>query len=102
MSAKSCAMTSSVRPAVHLGHGFVDQPRAESRPPSGGLVHHQHGRLLDQRARQAQALALAARQVAGALAQFGVVALRQVDDELVRAGRLRGGDLASCGASGRP
>ena len=96
-------MTIERAPAVHARHGLVDEPRRHRVDGGRGLVHHQDGRLLDQRARQAQALALAAGQRRGALAQLGVVALGQVDDELVRPRRARRRlHRFAIGASGRP
>ena len=47
------------------------------------------GRVLQDRARDAQPLALAARQAAAGLGDLGVVALRQPRDELVRVRRAR-------------
>ena len=56
---------------------------------AGRLVEDQDARIGDQRAGDGDALALAARQAAAALADDGVVALGQLEDEVVGAGELR-------------
>ena len=56
---------------------------------AGRLVEDQDARIGDQRAGDGDALALAARKAAAALADHGVVALRQLEDEVMRAGELR-------------
>mmetsp|Transcript_2387 Transcript_2387/g.6020 ORF Transcript_2387/g.6020 Transcript_2387/m.6020 type:complete len:301 (-) Transcript_2387:1246-2148(-) len=56
----------------------------------GGLIQNDDRAVLEQRARNGDALALAARQQSAALAHNGVVAVRQLRDKLVRVGRLRG------------
>ena len=67
-----------------------------------GLVEDQDARRGQQRARDRQPLALAARQVAGVFLQQGVVALWQALDELVGAGGLGGGhDLLEAGIGAR-
>ena len=50
------------------------------------------GRVLDQRARDGDALALAAGKLQAVLADRRVVAGRKAEDEIVRVGGLRGGD----------
>src|SRR5207244_3647858 len=55
----------------------------------GGLVENQNGRVLDDRPRDAQALALAAREAAARFGDLRVVAFRQMRDELVRVRRAR-------------
>jgi hypothetical protein len=55
----------------------------------GGLVEDQDARVDEQRAGDADALALAARQALAALADERVVAMRQAQDEVVRVGRAR-------------
>ena len=52
------------------------------------VVEHEHARAGDERARERDPLALAAREVDAALADQRVVAVRQVVDELGDAGRL--------------
>ncbi len=54
------------------------------------LVEQQNRRILEYRARQRDALALAAREARAALAEERVVALRQLAQELVGRGRDRG------------
>ena len=54
----------------------------------GRLVEDQDPRIADQRAGDGDALALAARQVGAALLDDRVVAVRELEDELVRAGKL--------------
>ena len=49
----------------------------------GGLVEHEDGRVLEDRARDREALSLAPRQLLTALAHHGVVALGQLVDEAV-------------------
>ena len=68
---------------LHQDLGF-DVERA------GGLVEQQDGRALQDRARDRDALALAAGKPHAPLAQVGVVALGQTLDELVGKGRHAG------------
>ena len=56
----------------------------------GRLVEDENRRILQNRARDAEALALAARQPAAGLGDFGVISFRQSRDELVRVRRARG------------
>ena len=58
----------------------------------GGFVEQDDRRVLDQRARDRDALALAAGQLRAVLADRRVVAEREAHDEIMRAGGLRGGD----------
>ncbi len=61
-----------------------------------GLVQDQHGTVLQERARQRDALPLASRELRAALPDLSVVAPGQPRDELVRVGRLgRGDDLVA-------
>src|SRR5881398_2066004 len=55
------------------------------------LVEHQDGRVAQERARDRDALTLTAREPHPALADDGVVALRQPQDELLRVRRAGGG-----------
>ena len=64
------------------------------------LVQHHQERLAVERAGQPDPLALAGRQHRPALADLGLVALRQAQDQLVHPGRLRGRDDASARRSG--
>ncbi len=57
---------------------------------TGGLVEQQDRRVLEDRPRDRDALALAAREPRATLAEEGVVALRQTADELIGRGRARG------------
>ena len=67
------------------------------------VVEQQDLRVGEQRARQRDALALTAREREALLADDGVVAVGQPQDELVRFGGARRGlDLGSAVASGRP
>ena len=59
---------------------------------AGAVVQDQDLGLRDQGAGDGDALLLPARQVDSALFDVGVVALRQLEDELVRLGRSGGGD----------
>ena len=54
----------------------------------GRLVEDQDRRVLDEGARHADALALAARELCAPLAELGLVAVRQARDEVVGVGRL--------------
>jgi hypothetical protein len=66
------------------------------------LVEDQDRRILEQRARQRDTLLLPARQSHAPVADQRVVALRQVDDEVVRAGGARGGFDLRLRRLGRP
>ena len=83
--------------------------RARPAPPAralgfriergGRLVEQDDRRILDQRARDRDALALAAGKLQAVLADRRVVAGREVHDEIVRVGGLGGGnDLRVAGA----
>jgi hypothetical protein len=68
----------------------------------GRLVENQDRRVLEQRAGNRQALALAAREQHAVLADLGVEALRQAVDELARVGGFGGFSIvARAGASAR-
>ena len=54
-----------------------------------GLVEHQQARPAEQGAGEADALALAAREMEAALADLGLVAVRQAQDHVVHAGEAR-------------
>ena len=68
----------------------------------GRFVEDQDRRIGQERARHRHALTLAARELHAALADFGVVALRQLGDEVVRPRPLgRAAMISSIVASGR-
>jgi hypothetical protein len=69
---------------------------------AGGLVQDQDGGLGQDGARNGQQLALALAEVAGALGQQGLVALRQLPDEVVGVCQLAACDASSSLASSRP
>ena len=74
---------------LHLALGFGIER-------GGRLVEQDDRRVLEQGARNGDALALAAGQLRAVLADRRVVAEREAHDEIMRAGRLRGiDDLAS-------
>ena len=77
---------------MHLALGF----RIERR---GRLVEQQNWRILQHGARDGEALALAARELHAKLADRRLIALGQIDDEVVGGGGLSGGlDLGVGGA----
>ena len=80
---------------LHLLFGL----RIERR---GGLVEQDDRRVLDQRPRHRDALALAAGELRAMLADRGVVAERKAHDELMRAGGLRGLDDLGVGGADLP
>src|SRR5262249_18348550 len=65
---------------------------------AGGLVKHEDAGVLEDRASDGQALALAARELDPLLADYGVVACRPADDELVAVGADRGLDHGGLGS----
>ena len=70
---------------LHVVLGFGIERR-------GRLVEQDDRRILDQRARDGDALALPAGELQAVLADRGIVAIREVRDEIVRVRRLGGGD----------
>ena len=72
-------------------HGSFDPRLGVQVDVGGGLVEDQDPRVGDQRAREREQLALAGRQLGAALADLGVIAARQLGDELVGADRGGGG-----------
>ena len=77
----------------------LHQPLALRIERAGGLVQQQDGRVLEDGARDGDALLLPARQPRAAFAEEGVVAFRQPADEFVgRRGARRGLDLRVAGA----
>jgi hypothetical protein len=88
--ARRCAMTMVVRSCMSRSSACCT---SRSLSASSALVASSSSRiggLLEDRAGDRDALALAARQARAALAQEGVVALGQLADELVRGRGLRG------------
>ena len=75
--------------AHELDQRLLDAPLGFVVERRRGLVEDQDGRVLEQRARDGDALALAARQQRAAIADRGVEALRQLGGELVDVGGLR-------------
>src|SRR5690606_37112193 len=57
-----------------------------------GLIENDERRIAKQRARKADTLALADGKAAAAVADLGFEPVRQIEDQLERAGGLRGGD----------
>ncbi len=91
---RRCAMMMTVRPLRDPLHVLLDDALALVVERARRLVEDQDARIGDEGAGDGDALALAARQRAAALADDGVVAFRQLEDEVVRAGELGGGDDA--------
>ena len=85
-----CAIAS-----LHLALGFGIER-------GGGFVEQDDRRILDQRARDRDALALAAGQLQAVLADRRVVAEREAHDEVVGVGRFGGGDDLGLARAGRP
>ncbi len=80
----------ALRDALHV---LLDDPLALIVERAGRLVEDEDARIGHQRAGDGEALALAAREAAAALADHGVVAIRQFEDEFMRARELgRGND----------
>ena len=87
-----CAITSVVRPLQSSAIASCTW-RSDSESSAGGrLVEQDDRRILDQRARDLDALALPAGELQAVLADRRVVALRERHDEVVRMRGLRGGD----------
>ena len=85
-------MIRTVRPLAISLHVLLDDALALVVERAGRLVEDQDARIGDQRAGNGDALALAARKRRAALADDGVVAFGQFEDEVVRAGERRRGD----------
>ena len=73
-------------------HVLLDDALAFVVERARRLVENEHARLAGERASDGDALALAAGQGGAALADDGVVGLRQLQDELVCSRKLRGVD----------
>ena len=76
-------MTNVVRPAAQRAQAVLDQRLALAVEARGRLVEDQDARIGEDRARDRDALALAARQLHAALADDRVVPLLELLDELV-------------------
>src|SRR5687767_2415355 len=75
-----------------VAHVALDRLLGFEVEGAGRLIEDQDARVGDQSARDRDALALAARERAAALADHGIVAFRQLQNEVVRAGELGGRD----------
>src|ERR1051326_3564538 len=75
-------------------HVALDDALALRVERAGRLVEDENARIGDERARDGDALALAARERGAALADDGVVALGELEDEIMRAGEPRRRDHA--------
>ena len=69
-----------------LGQGHLDALLGGGVHRGGGVVEHQHPRVRQQRPRDRQPLALSPGHRQAALAHLGLIALRQLRDELVGLG----------------
>ena len=86
------AIMKVVRPAIRRSSASRITASVLRVDRGGRLVEDQDRRVLEERARDADALPLAAGQLRAALAQLGVVARGQLADEVVRVRRLGGRD----------
>ena len=86
------AITIAVRPASRRRRPCSMRALGVQVDVRGRLVEHEDARVGDQRAGERDQLALAGRELRAALADFGVVAVRQLGDELL--GADRGGGRA--------
>ena len=82
-------MANTVRPGDQAVHRLLDLALGLGVDRAGRLVEDQDARIVQQGARDGDPLALAARQRVAALADHGVVAVRQPADEVVGVGRAR-------------
>ena len=77
-------------PAFHEPfHCFDDRGLGFRIDGTGGLVENQDGGILQEGTGESDALAFAARQTHSALADLGLVAVEEADDELMGVRRLR-------------
>ena len=96
-------MTIVVRPRIADFERGLDHPLAFGVERARRLVEQQQRRVLQHRARDRDALPLAAREANAALAEEGPVAVRQRADEVVRERRRAPRRSTSSSlASGRP
>ena len=84
---RRCAMTSVVRPCISVSSACWTRRSDSLSSAEVASSSTRMRRVLEQRARDRQALALAAGEAQAELADHGVVAVRQLHDELVRVGR---------------
>ena len=89
---RRCAMTITVRPLQIARHVALHDRLALVVERAGGLVEDQDARVGEQRPRDRDALALAAGEARALLADHRVVALGQLADEVMGAGKLRSVD----------
>ena len=82
------AMMKVVRPSRSSVDRFLDTRLGLDVERAGRLVEHQDRRVLEHGAGDRDALALAARQLAAALADDRVVAVALGEDEILRCGGL--------------
>src|SRR5262245_45258633 len=73
-------------------HVLLDDPLALIVERARRLVEDQDARIGNERARDGETLALAAREAGAALSHNGVVTIGELKDEIMRAGHLRGGN----------
>ena len=85
-----CAMTNDVRLRISVCSASCTSSSDSASSDGGRFVEDQDRRVLQDRARDRQPLPLPARQRLPALADPGLVLVRQVGDELVRVRRARG------------
>ena len=85
---------------AQMRHRILHQPLGFRIERGGRLVEQDDRRVLDQRARDRDALALAAGKLGAALADQGVVAFGKAGDEFVGVGGLGGGDDLLLGRAG--
>ena len=95
-------MTSVVRPCSSASSRLLHQALGRRVERAGRLVEQQDRPVGEQRARDRQALLLAAGQRDAALAERRVEALRQALDELERARLLARGQRTLARRAGRP
>ena len=84
------AITIAVRPAKQPPQPLLDARLGVQVDVRGGLVEDEDARVGDQRAGERDQLALPGRELCAALADFRVVAVRQLGDELLGSDRRRG------------
>ncbi len=99
MVCRRCAITIVVRPRQRCSIASCTCFSDSGVECGGGFVEQDDRRVLDQRAGDRDALALAAGELDAVLADRRVVAEREAHDEVMRAGGLRGvDDLGLAGA----
>ncbi len=90
-------------PAPHQeGQALLDEGLGLGVEGGRGLVQDEDPRIRDERPREAEKLALAERQVAALLLEHGVVAVRKLDDEVMRPHGARGPLDLRLRRAGRP